>query len=82
MTREEAMKWLIRPIVSSTEIGEFKAKELKAYELAIEALSEPKTGKWILTPMLSDNYRYKCSICNSHHRERYDYCPSCGKRML
>ena len=46
MTREEATKWLIRPIVSSTGIGEFKAKELKAYELAIEALSEPKTG-WI-----------------------------------
>ena len=45
MTREEAIKWLIRPIVSSTEIGEFKAKELKAYELAIEALAEPKTGK-------------------------------------
>lgn len=46
MTREEAIKWLIRPIVSSTEIGEFKAKELEAYELAIEALSESKT-EWI-----------------------------------
>ena len=39
MTREEAIKWLIRPIVTSTAIGEFKAKELKAYELAIETLS-------------------------------------------
>ena len=42
----------------------------------------PKTGEWILTPMLSSNYRYKCSICNSHHRARYDYCPSCGTKML
>ena len=55
MTREEAIKWLIRPIVSSTEIGEFKAKELKAYELAIEALSEPKTG-WI--PVTKDGSNF------------------------
>lgn len=40
------------------------------------------TGEWILMPMLPVNHRYKCSICKRHHRERYDYCPSCGARML
>lgn len=40
-----------------------------------------ETGGWTLMPMLPDNHRYKCSICNRHHRARYDYCPSCGARM-
>lgn len=49
---------------------------------ALHKVAEPKTGEWILMPMLPVNHRYKCSICKRHHRERYDYCPSCGARML
>lgn len=45
MTREEAIKWLIKPVVTSTEIGEIKAKELEAYHMAIDALSEPSGDK-------------------------------------
>lgn len=39
MTRQEAIKWLIKPARTSTDIGEIKAKEIEAYNVAIEALS-------------------------------------------
>lgn len=39
MTREEAVKYLIKPVATSTEIGEEKQKEFEAYNIAIEALS-------------------------------------------
>ena len=39
MTREEAIKYLIKPVATSTEIGEEKQKEFEAYNMAIEALS-------------------------------------------
>lgn len=43
MTREEAIKYLIKPVATSTEIGEEKQKEFEAYDMAIEALkAEPK----------------------------------------
>ncbi len=96
MTKEEAIQWLIRPTVSSTEIGEFKAKELKAYEMAIEALSEPKTGKWIRDRWywprgtgMGEEYRffYKCSLCKCevedgyHTKCSFNFCPYCGADM-
>lgn len=40
MTKEEAIKWLIQPIATSTNIGEIKQKEFDAYGMAIEALQE------------------------------------------
>jgi len=74
-----------------TRIGRLKRRGLTKGEKAISLDTvgtiktlpsvQPKTGVWILTPMPSDNYRYKCSICNRHHRERYDYCPNCGAKM-
>ena len=39
MTREEAIKYLIKPVATSTEIGEEKQNELEAYNMAIEALT-------------------------------------------
>jgi len=38
MTKEEAIMWLIKPTITSTEISVSKAKELEAYDMAIEAL--------------------------------------------
>ena len=52
-----------------------------AIDMAIEALSELKTGEWVLNPILPDIHRYMCSNCKSHHRKRYNYCPSCGAMM-
>ena len=45
MTREEAIKWLIKPTVTSTEVSPTKAKELEAYNMAIEALKNEETLK-------------------------------------
>ena len=41
MTREEAIKYLIKPVATSTKIGEEKQKEFEAYNMAIQALEEP-----------------------------------------
>lgn len=54
----------------------------KKVKKIVEKMSETKTGRWILTSMLPDDCRYKCSICKRHHREKYDYCPSCGAKMV
>ena len=54
MTRKEAIKYLIKPVATSTEIGEEKQKEFEAYDMAIEALSEPKTIIGIDIPYGSD----------------------------
>lgn len=40
MTKKEAIKYLIKPVATSTEIGEEKQKEFEAYNIAIEALSD------------------------------------------
>jgi len=45
MTREEAIKYLIKPVATSTEIGEEKQKEFEAYDMAIEALQNEETFK-------------------------------------
>jgi len=64
MTKEEAKLLLIRPTVSSNVISETKAREIEAYNMAIEALSE-HTGEWILDPNGMDwNLpAWRCSEC-------------------
>lgn len=42
---------------------------------------EISQGEWTQNVFRSDIYRYECSNCKAHHRERYHYCPSCGARM-
>ena len=39
MTREEAKKYLIRPVQTSTEPSEEYKKQLEAYYMAVEALN-------------------------------------------
>ena len=51
---------------------------MTALNMAIEALSEPKTGKWSC-----DEYAlYHCSECGCEATWDYDYCPNCGAKML
>ena len=40
MNREEAIKYLIKPVSTSTSDGEEKQKEFEAYKMAIEALEK------------------------------------------
>ena len=44
--------------------------------------AEPKTGHWIKVYEAIGLYRWKCDKCKKHHRAMYDYCPSCGARMV
>ena len=83
MTREEAIKYLIEPVSTSTSDGEEKQKEFEAYKMAIKALEQQKTGKWL--PLENGNpYWRRCSECDAHRR-MFDYlehyCPSCGAKM-
>ena len=87
MTREEAKLLLIRPTVSSNVISETKAREIEAYNMAIEVLSK-RTGEWIMecdSEGEGDNL-YRCSECGCHYGcQEYDkpnFCPNCGKPML
>ncbi len=47
MTREEAIKYLIQPIVSGTDIGKEKQKELDAYNMAIKALEQEPSNDMV-----------------------------------
>ena len=73
MTREEAIKYLIEPVSTSTSDGEEKQKEFEAYKMAIKALEQQKIGKWIY------NGYYECSECGkTTYNDTYNYCPNCG----
>lgn len=82
MTNAEAIKYLIRPISSSTVDGEEKSKEFEAYNMAIKALEQQKTGKWIYES--EDWNKWTCSECgwskrtDVHVSLGYNYCPNCG----
>lgn len=96
MTRKEAIKWLIRPAATSTEIGEVKQKEFEAYNMAIEALSTNDIqGEWVdedgnNVPLHKDGYPLRSCYCNQCHEwlvasDEYNvkgnFCPCCGARM-
>lgn len=71
MTRKEAIKYLIKPVATSTEIGEEKQKEFEAYNMAIEALSQPIVAKCYEI----DNDRVYCSpeMADKIYRALHEY---------
>ena len=86
------VRWLMDEVVdeenwqmNAVSNGEIICRKLKKLGMldVVDGyyIKTQETGEWTLMPMLPDNHRYKCSICNRHHRARYDYCPSCGARM-
>ena len=70
MTKEEALKILD----TIPTIGE----QVDALEMAIEALTAQKKGKWIYNPLMS--LGYQCSVCGNGVLT-YDFCPNCGADM-
>jgi hypothetical protein len=88
VTREEAIK-----VIESSDLFWFRptGEERVALDVAIEALSEPKTGEWILLDhqsteeMENDNYYYFCSNClheDVHAKtQEVPYCWYCGAKM-
>ena len=88
MTREEAIKWLIRPTITTTGEAEgMQKKQLDAYYMAIEALQEKEMYDNIPNSLLTKDEKKalsdQCakSECGRMTDEDSGYCPNCGARM-
>lgn len=89
MTREEAVWTLQKAVDEAFGAGiEIITRDgCEAIEMAIEALQERKTGKWLFDISGCDAIEAmfklpKCSICGAetpHPKARY--CPNCGAKM-
>lgn len=85
MTNDEAIKYLIRPVSTSTVPSKEIEKQFEAYEMAIEALKQkPIThAHWIILPPCCEEI-CSCSNCETSFKQAYqhrEYCPSCGAIM-
>lgn len=82
MTREEAIKILnsLFLVAEVLKVGKEKRREIKeALNMAIEALSEERTGEWV-DRNDEDVWNY-CSVCGEQSIDLFDYCPKCGAKM-
>ena len=54
----------------------------QALDLAIKALEDTPTGKWVDTGDMAEYWaeEYQCSICGAKDHW-HKYCPNCGARM-
>lgn len=83
MTNEEAKKILDSSFVWQKMVEE----ECEALGMAIKALEEPKTGKWIQDGRVDDdgNIYFYCSNCkrgDTHAKgQKVPFCWWCGARM-
>ena len=69
------------------ELREEWAVKTEGYRKAQEVIlrlpsADRPQGEWTESALRSDIHRYECSNCKAHHMERYNYCPSCGARMV
>ena len=88
MTNEEAKEWLKAIEEKYIHGGDegFDAKRKEAISMAIEALSEPKTGEWIMhiDDLFPNESTQECSLCGTHQPiviVDADYCPKCGAKL-
>ena len=96
MTNEEAIKYLIRPIQTSTELKGECARQFDAYLMAVDALRAEgdKQGEWLdldegFKRRWFRHHMYKCSRCGNTldmdgvnaGRGDANYCPNCGAKM-
>lgn len=86
MTRDEA----IQRLKNTAWLGSDKDREEteEAIDKAIEALSEPKTGKWIQTDDDEGGITGVCSVCGwesilyeTDIVDEANFCPNCGCAM-
>ena len=80
MTREEAIYRLNNTAWLGSDADRVATEN--AVQMAIEALQEQKTGKWIDITKSDDCFLLKCSECGNDYIENTDYCPYCGTRMV
>ena len=90
MTRDEAIKYLIRPVSTSTVPSKEIEKQFEAYEMAIEALKQEPVvhAHWI-----EDYGDIVCSNCGARYSDEIvfmsrdkdvcdlPHCPTCTAKM-
>ena len=87
MTRDEAIKYLIRPVSTSTVPSKEIEKQFEAYEMAIEALRKESDvhAHWEEIAQGRGKLYFKCSNCSTtfvpSHGLVYKYCFYCGAKM-
>ena len=65
----------------ATHTNESCEEEHTALEIAIKAIEERPTGKW-LPRTAYDGYTYwRCDKCNVDVDDTTDFCPHCGAKM-
>ena len=84
MTREDALYELERckSIIQNSKMDWLDERDIAMLDMAIEALQEQKTGKWIGGEL------GECSVCGHKgcasdiwDRCAYTFCPNCGARL-
>ena len=87
ITNKEAIKYLIRPIATSTGSCNEYLKQKEAYDLAIKALEERSKerpqAEWLYFEGVSTSGYLECSKCGEtdFHKKYSNFCPNCGKYM-
>jgi len=91
MTNEEVIKIFKRKIevMDSNAICCNFGNDKEAFLIAIKALEQQKTGKWIYKKELRDEslpygqqFKYECSICEFPSKTNvFNFCPNCGAKM-
>lgn len=87
MTKYEAINYLIRPTQTSTKPLPEYLKQQEAYQMAIEALSARKQGKWVNHRNDDGHNIADCNLCGNtlqwfDNDGEHNYCPNCGARMV
>lgn len=84
MTNGEAIGHL-KTIIIFSEIDGYTDKAREALKMAIEALQERKTGKWIKRLIATEPftiYGYECPFCEFRTATNsFNFCPNCGAKM-
>ena len=85
MTNDEAIVILMNSNEYHHAKGELPHSSLsvEAFNMAIEALKEPKQGAWINTgEAIGDDIEVKCSLCGEELYWLANFCPNCGAQMV
>lgn len=95
MTREEiigGLKFTVEMFLFNPNTGENREEyelndmdktTIDACKGAIELLKqEPTVGHWEKINESVGIYKYRCDQCGAYHRAMYDYCPTCGAKMV
>lgn len=57
----------------------FRMIREKINNASVADVEEVRHGKWI--DEREDFGTYRCSVCNKHYGNQYNYCPNCGAKM-